>query len=133
MTSPFAIRQPHLQSVATEQTSLPVAYQLCRRESWVNDPGRRGKAGAPEDGIFLLKPETAPAQIRAAQDAGVSPREVLADAGYGNDTAFGTGLRWALLCRRCPVLDPLLVAGHATAAAEAMEQTRSPALARSAD
>ncbi|WP_234841445.1 IS701 family transposase, partial [Sinorhizobium meliloti] len=79
-------------SVATGQASLPVAYQLYLPESWANDAGRREKAGVPEDVIFRTKPEIALTQIRAALDAGVSPGVVLADAGYGNDTAFRTGL-----------------------------------------
>lgn len=79
-------------SVATEQASLPVAYQLYLPESWANDPDRRAKAGVPEDVIFRTKPEIALAQIRAALDAGVSLGVVLADAGYGNDTSFRTGL-----------------------------------------
>ena len=76
-------------SVATEQASLPVAYQLYLPETWANDPDRRAKAGVPEDVIFRTKPEIALAQIRATLDAGVSPGVVLADAGYGNDTAPG--------------------------------------------
>ncbi|MHC2419955.1 SRSO17 transposase [Sinorhizobium meliloti] len=79
-------------SVATGQASLPVAYQLYLPESWANDAGRREKACVPEDVIFRTKPEIALTQIRAALDAGVSPGVVLADAGYGNDTAFRTGL-----------------------------------------
>jgi SRSO17 transposase len=79
-------------SVATGQASLPVAYQLYLPESWANDPDRRAKAGVPEDVIFRTKPEIALAQIRAALDAGVSRSVVLADAGYGNDTSFRTGL-----------------------------------------
>jgi SRSO17 transposase len=79
-------------SVATEQASLPVAYQLYLPETWANDADRRAKAGVPEDVIFLTKPEIALAQIRATLDAGVSPGVVLADAGYGNDTSFRTGL-----------------------------------------
>lgn len=75
-------------SVATEQASLPVAYRLYLPESWANDPGRREKAGVPEDVVFRTKPEIALTQIRAALDASVSPGVVLADAGYGNDTAF---------------------------------------------
>jgi SRSO17 transposase len=79
-------------SVATDQASLPVAYQLYLPESWANDPERRAKAGVPEDIIFCTKSEIALAQIRAARDAGVSRSVVLADAGYGNDTAFRTEL-----------------------------------------
>jgi SRSO17 transposase len=79
-------------SVATGQASLPVAYQLYLPESWANDPDRRAKAGVPENVIFRTKPEIALAQIRAALEAGVSRSVVLADAGYGNDTSFRTGL-----------------------------------------
>ncbi|BCG82642.1 MULTISPECIES: IS701 family transposase [unclassified Mesorhizobium] len=79
-------------SVATEQASLPVAYQLYLPEGWANDPDRRAKAGVPEDVIFRTKPEIALAQIRAALAAGVSPGVVLADAGYGNDSSLRTGL-----------------------------------------
>ncbi|WEX10679.1 IS701 family transposase [Chelativorans sp. AA-79] len=79
-------------SVATDQASLPVAYQLYLPESWANDPDRRKKAGVPEDVVFRTKPEIALTQIRAALDNDISPGVVLADAGYGNDTAFRTGL-----------------------------------------
>jgi SRSO17 transposase len=79
-------------SIASDQASLPIAYQLYLPEDWANDPDRREKAGVPEDVIFRTKPEIALAQIRAALDAGVSPGVVLADAGYGNDTALRTGL-----------------------------------------
>ncbi|EHK55535.1 IS701 family transposase, partial [Allomesorhizobium alhagi] len=79
-------------SVATEQASLPIAYQLYLPESWANDPDRRAKTGVPENVVFRTKPEIALAQIRAALEAGVSRGVVLADAGYGNDTAFRGGL-----------------------------------------
>jgi SRSO17 transposase len=79
-------------SVATQEASLPVAYRLYLPESWANDPERRQKAGVPEDVVFRTKPEIALTQIRATLDAGVSPGVVLADAGYGNDTSFRTGL-----------------------------------------
>ncbi|NGO52235.1 IS701 family transposase [Allomesorhizobium camelthorni] len=79
-------------SVATGQASLPIAYQLYLPEDWASDPDRREKAGVPEDLIFRTKPEIALARIRTALEAGVSPGVVLADAGYGNDTSFRTGL-----------------------------------------
>lgn len=121
-------------SVATGQASLPVAYQLYLPEGWANDPDRRAKAGVPEDVTFHTKPEIALAQIRAALEAGVSRSVVLAEAGYGNDTAFRTGLTEIGLTYvvGVQILDLPVAAGHATAAAEALERTRSPALARPA-
>ena len=50
------------------------------------------KAGVPETIAFRSKPTIALAQIRAALLAGVSPAVVLADAGYGSETAFRTAL-----------------------------------------
>ena len=79
-------------SVANDHASLPIAYRLYLPESWANDPDRRAKAGVPEDVVFRTKPEIALDQIRAALAAGVPRGVVLADAGYGVDTAFRTGL-----------------------------------------
>jgi SRSO17 transposase len=79
-------------SVANDQGSLPIAYRLYLPESWANDRGRRAKAGVPEDVVFRTKPEIALNQIRAAVAAGVPTGTVLADAGYGVDTAFRTGV-----------------------------------------
>ena len=64
---------------------------ICRRAGQtIRD--RRAKAGVPEDVVFRTKPEIALDQIRAALAAGVPQGVVLADAGYGIDTAFRTGL-----------------------------------------
>ena len=79
-------------SVANEHASLPIAYQLYLPEAWTNDPERCAKSGVPEDVRFQTKPQIALAQIRAAQQAGVPPATVLADAGYGIDTAFRDGI-----------------------------------------
>lgn len=79
-------------SVANDHASLPIAYRLYLPEAWANDPARRGRAGVPDDVAFQTKPQIALAQIRAALDAGVAPAMVLADAGYGVDTAFRDGL-----------------------------------------
>jgi SRSO17 transposase len=79
-------------SVASDQASLPVAYRLYLPEAWANDADRRAKAGVPEDVIFQTKPEIALAQIRAALAAGVPRGVVLADAGYGIDTALRAAL-----------------------------------------
>jgi SRSO17 transposase len=79
-------------SVASRQASLPIAYKLYLPELWAEDRERCTKAGVPEGIAFQTKPEIALDQIRSALAAGVSPGVVLADAGYGVDTAFRTAL-----------------------------------------
>lgn len=79
-------------SVANTAASLPIAYRLYLPETWAHDPERRQKAKIPEDITFQTKAAIALDQIRAAQAAGVAPGVVLADAGYGVDGAFRTGL-----------------------------------------
>jgi SRSO17 transposase len=79
-------------SVANDHASLPVAWRLYLPEGWANDRARRAKAGVPEDVVFGTKPEIALNQIKTALSAGVPSGVVLADAGYGIDTAFRTGL-----------------------------------------
>jgi SRSO17 transposase len=79
-------------SLANDHASLPIAFQLYLPEEWAQNPERRAKAGVPETGAFHSKPAIALAQIRAALLAGVSPAVVLADAGYGSETAFRTAL-----------------------------------------
>ena len=53
---------------------------------------RRKTAGVPEAQAFSTKPEIASAQMRQAVAAGVPMGVVLADAGYGDETAFRDGL-----------------------------------------
>jgi SRSO17 transposase len=79
-------------SVANAHASLPVACRLYLPEAWAQDPERRAKAGVPDEVAFRTKPEIALDEIRAMLQAGVSPGVVLADAGYGVDTAFRTTL-----------------------------------------
>jgi SRSO17 transposase len=79
-------------SVANDHASLPIAYQLYLPAEWAQDRERRSKAGVPDAISFRTKPRIALAQIRAALMAGVSPAVVLADAGYGGETAFRTAL-----------------------------------------
>jgi len=79
-------------SVANTQASLPVAYRLYLPQDWADDPERRARTGVPETIAFQTKPEIALDQIRAAQAEGITPGVVLADAGYGVDTAFRTAL-----------------------------------------
>jgi SRSO17 transposase len=75
-------------SIATDRGSLPLHYRLYLPEVWANDPVRRGQAGVPADLTFASKPAIALAQIRATQALGLPAGVVLADAGYGNETAF---------------------------------------------
>ena len=79
-------------SVANDHASLPIAFRLYLPEDWAADPVRRRRAGVPEDIVFKTKPQIALDQIRAARADGVPEGVVLADAGYGINTAFRTAL-----------------------------------------
>lgn len=79
-------------SVATEGSSLPIAWRLYLPEIWASDGERRRKAGVPEQIRFQTKPEIALEQIRQAVAEGVPTAPVLADAAYGNDSGFREGV-----------------------------------------
>jgi SRSO17 transposase len=79
-------------SVATWDSSLPIAYRLYLPKNWAEDSERREKAEVPEEVEFQTKPEIALDQIRAAVEAQVPGGVVLADAAYGINTEFRDGL-----------------------------------------
>ena len=79
-------------SLACEQGSLPVAWQLYLPRDWAEDAKRRVKAGIPQDMEFATKPHIALQQLRTLIDEGAPRHCVLADAGYGIDYAFRRGL-----------------------------------------
>jgi SRSO17 transposase len=79
-------------SVSTWGASLPIAWRLYLPEVWCQDAERRRQAGVPEGIEFQTKPEIALGQIRQALEQQVPVGVVLADAGYGNGTAFRSGL-----------------------------------------
>jgi len=79
-------------SVASEQGSLPIAYQLYLPKDWAADPVRRKAAGVPQEVAFVSKPDIALGQMRQAVADGVRMGVVLADAGYGDETAFRDGI-----------------------------------------
>ena len=88
-------------SLASNQGSLPVAWQLYLPEDWAADPERRAKAGVPEDVRFATKTQIALQQLRTLLAQGAPRHCVLADAGYGVDNAFrqalsDMGLRYAV-------------------------------------
>ena len=79
-------------SLACDQGSLPVAWQLYLPEDWAADEARRQKAGVPKDVRFATKTQIALAQLRTLLAEGAPRHCVLADAGYGVDTAFRQAL-----------------------------------------
>jgi SRSO17 transposase len=79
-------------SVATWNSSLPVAYRLYLPKEWTEDTQRREATEVPEEVEFQTKPEIALGQIRAAVAAGLTRGVVLADAAYGINTDFREGL-----------------------------------------
>ena len=80
-------------SAASWRDSLPLAWRLYLPESWARDRRRRRQAGVPDEVRFQTKPQIALAQIRQALEDEVEPGVVLADAAYGNDSAFRAELR----------------------------------------
>ena len=79
-------------SVANDHASMPIAYRLYLPQEWADDRQARAQAGVPDDVVFKTKPQIALDQLRAAKAAGITAPIVLADAGYGNDTAFREGI-----------------------------------------
>ena len=75
-------------SLANEHYSVPVGYRLYLPKDWSADPARRQQAKVPEDIVFATKPQIAMQLIDEAIVAGVMSGIVVADAGYGVDTAF---------------------------------------------
>jgi SRSO17 transposase len=79
-------------SLACDQGSVPVAWHLYLPEDWAADPVRRHRAGVPEELRFATKTQIALAQLRTLLAEGAPRHCVLADAGYGVDTAFRQAL-----------------------------------------
>jgi SRSO17 transposase len=79
-------------SVATWSSSLPIAYRLYLPEAWTAEKKRRKAVGIPESVQFQTKPQIALDQIRAAVEQDVARGVVVADAGYGVDGGFRSGV-----------------------------------------
>lgn len=72
---------------------VPVAGRLYLPQSWSADPTRRRRAKVPAEVSFATKPQIALDLIRQAVLEGVPKAPVLADAVYGHNEQFRTGLR----------------------------------------
>jgi SRSO17 transposase len=75
-------------SLACANASLPVAWRLYLPKEWTDDEVRCSKAGVPENVEFATKTSIALAQIEQLIEQGAPKHCVLADAGYGIETAF---------------------------------------------
>ena len=88
-------------SLATLEGSVPLSYRLYLPEEWAGDKKRCKQAGVPKGIAFAAKGELAWAQIEVQLAAGIARGVVLADAGYGDETALrdrlsAHGLTYAL-------------------------------------
>ena len=70
----------------------PVTARLYLPESWTKDPARCEKVQVPKETGFQTKGEIALGLIDEGRNAGLEPRAVLADAGYGDQPVFLDGL-----------------------------------------
>lgn len=75
-------------SLASAQASVPVSMQLYLPKEWCEDAVRREKTGVPETIQFATKPQIAVQHLKRLLAEGLPRYCVLADAGYGVDTAF---------------------------------------------
>lgn len=75
-------------SLACEAASVPVAWQLYLPREWADDEARRKKAGVPQEIEFATKTAIALRQLEHLLAQGAPRHCVLADAGYGIETAF---------------------------------------------
>lgn len=75
-------------SLANEQFSLPVRYQLYLPQSWANDSTRRDECKVPEEIEFATKPALALQLLESMGKGDAVPELVVADAGYGINTLF---------------------------------------------
>jgi len=79
-------------SIATWSSSLPIAWRLYLPEQWCQDAAGRRRVGVPEEIAFQSKPEIALEQIQKAVRHEVPVGVVLADAAYGNNMQFRSGI-----------------------------------------
>jgi SRSO17 transposase len=77
---------------ADPATSWPVNARLYLPSKWTDDPQRMREAGVPEDVQFQTKPEIALALLDEANRMGIPHKAVVADASYGGNDTYLSGL-----------------------------------------
>jgi len=95
-----------LHEVCTEGAAV-LSWRLYLPESWSNDPQRLAEAGVPKEVTFRKKWELALEMIDQAREWELTDRIIVADAGYGDVTAFREELekrklRYAVECNPIP-------------------------------
>ena len=78
--------------LSTDTESLPLDWALYLPQGWTADPARCRQARVPTPTQFRTKPELALELIDQLLAWGLRRQPVLADAGYGNSSAFRAGL-----------------------------------------
>jgi SRSO17 transposase len=104
---------------AGPQGSSALGWRLYLPQVWAADQQRRTKAGVPNEVAFRKKWELALELIDQAVEWSLTPRVVLADAGYGDITDFRRGLQKRNLayavgvtCQVRVWLDPPVIVEH---------------------
>lgn len=79
-------------SLVNRTMSVPAAWRLYLPEAWATDGERREAAGVPDEVVFLEKWRIALEEIDRMLAEELPPAPVVADAGYGDVTAFREAL-----------------------------------------
>ena len=85
--------QALLAALANREGSLLPAWRLYLPKKWTDDTKRCKAAVVPQTVGFATKGTLARAHIEAALATGIPKGIVLADAGYGDEAAFGDQLQ----------------------------------------
>ena len=75
---------------AGRKGTVPLGWALYLPEEWCADAPRRRRAKIPEEIVFQTKPQLAADLAKAAAAWEVPRAPILADAAYGDNTAFRT-------------------------------------------
>jgi SRSO17 transposase len=79
-------------SLVNRTMSVPAAWRLYVPKVWAKDPERRARGGIPEEVGFQEKWRIGLEEIDKLLAEDLPPAPVVADAGYGDTTAFRDGL-----------------------------------------